>query len=230
MADKLLEVKNLSLAYRRGKKVLDNVSFTVDKGELVSLIGLNGSGKSTLLHAIVGLLKIDDGEIVRHSEDIFFVPQRSDLDTSFPLTVREFCDLFGKENFEMYLEEVGAIKLIDQRVGSLSGGQFQRVMIAVALSWGPELLLLDEPTSGIDLVGERSFYELIAQIRRKHDVAIVLVSHDIHLVMSHVDKVLCLSGHICCHGTPKEVEASDEFKKIFGPHLQPYVHQHDHKH
>jgi len=228
--EKILEVKNLSVEFIKGKKILDDVTFDVNKGELISLIGLNGTGKSTLLQTIVGLVNPSAGEIIKHSEKIFYIPQRSDLDTSFPLTVKEFCELFGSKDYKKYLAKTGMETFLKALVGSLSGGEFQRVLIALALSQKPDLLLLDEPTSGIDVAGEESFYKLLLDIRSEYGLSIILVSHNIHLVLSNADKVLCLAGHLCCRGTPREVHKSKEFQDLFGKYLQPYIHKHDHNH
>lgn len=227
--EKILEVKNLSVEFSRGKKILDNVSFDVESGELISLIGLNGTGKSTLLKAIVGLIKPTSGEVVKHTDKVFYVPQKSDLDTSFPLTVKEFAELFGSKNYAEYLEQTGMKKFLKSKVGELSGGEYQRVLIALSLSQKPDLLLLDEPTAGIDISGEESFYELVHDIR-KQGISIILVSHNIHLVIKNADKVLCLAGHLCCTGSPKEIKENKEFQAVFGKYLQPYIHHHDHTH
>lgn len=226
----LLEVKNLSVEFKKGKKILDHVSFEVKKGEMISLIGLNGTGKSTLLKAIVGLVKPTSGTVVKHTDKIFYIPQKSDLDTSFPLTVKEFSELFGSKNYADYLLQTGMQKFLKSRVGDLSGGEYQRVLIALALSQQPDLLLLDEPTSGVDIAGEESFYQLVHDIRQQYGLSIILVSHNIHLVVKNADKVLCLAGHLCCTGSPKEMQDNKEFQMIFGKYLQPYIHHHDHTH
>lgn len=227
---KILEVKNLVVEFSKGAKVLNNVSFEIERGSIVSLIGLNGTGKTTLLKAIVGMIKPSSGEIIKHTERIFYVPQKSDLNTSFPLTVREFCELFGEKGYRVYLEQTGVGGFLKRKIGSLSGGEYQRVLIAVALSRKPDLLLLDEITAGIDVAGEESFYELVLEISKKYGIAIVLVSHNIHLVIKNADKVLCLAGHICCTGRPSEMKENKVFQSIFGKYLQPYIHRHDHVH
>lgn len=226
----LIEVKNLTVKFSPDKLILDNLTLDIKRGELISLIGLNGSGKTTLVRAIAGLIKPSKGKVKRHTNKIFYIPQRSDLDTSFPITVRELMDLFGKKPYAKYLKEVSMIDFLDAQVSKLSGGELQRVFIALALSNKPDLLLMDEPISGIDVVAEKSFYGMIERIRKEYDMAIVLVSHDIHVVIAHADKVWCLAKHICCQGTPAEVKSSKEFLEQFTPHLQPYKHRHDHVH
>ncbi len=227
----LLEVKNLSVEFEKGSKVLDDVSFDVKKGEMISLIGLNGAGKTVLLKTIVGLIKPVSGTVKKHTENIFYIPQKIDLDTSFPLNVEELCELFGaKGNYKKYLVSVGMEDFLHASVSDLSGGEYQKVLIAIALSRKPDLLLLDEPVSGIDVVGEKSFYSLVSDIKKEYEAAIILVSHNIHLVMNNADKVLCLHNHLCCVGSPQDMKGREQFKEIFGEHLQPYIHHHDHVH
>lgn len=226
----ILEVKNLAVEFETGKKILHDVSFVIEKGQIVSLIGLNGTGKTTLLKTIVSLIKPSSGSIIKHTENIFYIPQKSDLNTSFPLTVKEFCELFGAPSFFPYLQEVGMQNFLFQKVSKLSGGEYQRVLIAIALSRKPDLLLLDEITAGIDLSGEEEFYKTISQIRNNYHTSIILVSHNIHLVIKNTDQVLCLAGHICCSGRPEEIKEDQIFQSLFGKYLQPYVHKHDHHH
>lgn len=227
---KILEVKNLVVEFSKGEKVLNNVSFEIERGSIVSLIGLNGTGKTTLLKTIVGMIEPSSGEIIKHTERIFYIPQRSDLNTSFPLTVKEFCELFGDGGYREYLEQTGVSSLLKRKIGNLSGGQYQRVLIAVALCRKPDLLLLDEVTAGLDVKGEEDFYELILELRRKYEISIIVVSHNVHMVLKNADKVLCLAGHICCTGRPSEMKEDKVFQSIFGKYLQPYIHKHDHVH
>lgn len=226
----ILEVKNLSVGFSKEKSILHDVSFQIEKGQIISLIGLNGTGKTTLLKAIMGLIKPSSGKIIKGDTKIFYIPQKSDLNTTFPLSVKEFCELFGVKGYEKYLEDLGMTKLLKSKVSSLSGGEYQRILIAVALSRKPDLLLLDEITAGIDVAGEEHFYELVLKIRKEYGISILIVSHNIHLVIKNADKVLCLAGHICCSGKPQEVSEDKAFKAIFGKYLQPYIHNHDHTH
>lgn len=226
----ILEVKNLSVQFSKNKKVLNDISFKIEKGQIISLVGLNGTGKTTLLKAIVGIIKPNDGKIIKHGANLFYIPQKSDLNTSFPLSVKEFCELFGAKGYEKFLKELKMGKFLKQKVGSLSGGEYQRILIAIALSQKPNLLLLDEITTGIDIAGEEQFYKLILKIRREYGVAIMIVSHNIHLVIKNADQVLCLAGHLCCSGKPQEMKNDKTFQKLFGKYLQPYIHKHDHIH
>ncbi len=227
--EKILEVKNLSFSYGK-KKILDSINFSIGKAEIVSLIGLNGTGKSTLLKNIVGILKPSKGaEIIKRGK-IFYIPQSKDLNTSFPISVKEFCELYGGKDFEEILERLNISKLLDCSMRDLSGGEYQKVLIAIALSQKPDLLLLDEITAGIDVVGEESFYKLVLDIREKYQVAVLVVSHNIHLVIRNADQVLCLAGHLCCTGKPHMIKDNEVFVENFGQYLQPYIHQHDHTH
>lgn len=228
--ESVLKVKNLSVSFKKGVNILENISFEIQKGQIVSLIGLNGTGKTTLLKAIVGLIKSTSGSVDKMNSKVFYIPQRTDLNMSFPLSVKEFCDLFGEKGYEKYLNDLGMKKFLKAKVSSLSGGEYQKALIAIALSRKPDILLLDEITAGIDVAGEEQFYELILRMRKEYGVAIVVVSHNIHLVLKNADQVLCLAGHICCSGRPSEVKDDEAFKKAFGKHLQPYIHKHDHIH
>jgi zinc transport system ATP-binding protein len=226
----ILQVKGVSVEFEKGKKVLDKVSFEIEKGDLVSLIGLNGAGKTVLLKTIIGLITPSEGHVKRHTDNIFYIPQKSDLDMSFPLNVADFCELFGAKDYKKYIDAVGMTSFLRAAVSDLSGGEYQRVLIAIALSRKPDLLLLDEPVSGIDLVGESSFYALIEEIRKEYDLSLLIVSHNIHLVIKNSDKVLCLANHLCCTGVPAVIKESEAFMKMFGNYLQPYTHKHDHPH
>lgn len=226
----VLKITDLSVSFKKEKEILKNISFEIQKGHIVSLIGLNGTGKTTLLKSIVGLIKPTSGKIEKMNSKIFYIPQKTDLNTSFPLSVKEFCELFGEEGYKTHLKELGMESFLKAKISSLSGGEFQKVQIAIALSRKPDLLLLDEVTAGIDVAGEEQFYELVLKMREEHNIAIVVVSHNIHLVIKNADQVLCLAGHICCSGKPSEVQDDKTFKKAFGKHLQPYVHKHDHVH
>lgn len=213
-----------------GNSVLENISMEIFPGEIVTLIGLNGAGKTTLLKTILGIYKIKKGKIDMRAKRIGYVPQKLQFDRTIPFSVREFLDTYSGRaagKIEDVLKEVKADGLIDKKIGNLSGGELQKVLIANALLQKPDLLLLDEATAGVDIKGEQNFFELIAQIHEKYQVTIVMVLHDIHTVFSKASKVFCLNKTICCHGKPKDVSQSPEFTKLFGPYLVPYEH-HNH--
>ncbi|MEI6221720.1 MAG: metal ABC transporter ATP-binding protein [bacterium] len=211
------------------RSVLENISFSIFPGEVVSLIGLNGAGKSTLLKTILGIYPLSNGTLDLHTKKIGYVPQKLEFDRSIPLTVEEFLTIYSRKDTQEIaekLQEVQAKKLLRKQLGALSGGELQRILIVNALLRDPELLLLDEATAGVDVTGEQLFYSLIADIHKRYGTTIVLVSHDIHLVFAQSTKVLCLDKHLCCQGSPQEVSEHPEFTKLFGSYLAPYKHVH----
>lgn len=226
-------IKDLSIT--AGKQViLEKVNLTINKGEIISLIGLNGSGKTTLLKAIIGLIKPSQGKISLKAKQIGYVPQRLEIDRTIPITVTELIKTYNPDasvnKILASLDEVDAQNLAKAQIGNLSGGELQRVLIANALIKSPDLLLLDEATAGIDINGADLFYQLIKKIHARYQPTIILVSHDIHAVFSNSDRVYCLNHCICCHGTPRTVYDNPEFKKLFGNYLSPYLHHNHEQH
>ncbi len=222
----------------RGRAILDGVDLTVERGEIVTLIGPNGSGKTTLARILLGLLEPDRGTVWRRPGIVIgYLPQRIALDNSLPLTVNRFLRLTGRRrdsDIADALDEVGTAHLGDSDIGALSGGELQRVLLARALLREPDLLVLDEPTQGVDFTGQIALYELIGKIRRRHGCGILTISHDLHLVMAATDRVVCLNHHICCSGEPEAVRRNPEYLALFGPAasagLAVYAHHHDHDH
>ena len=221
-----------------GLPALRDVEFSIRKGEIVTVVGPNGSGKSTLVKTLIGLLQPTAGK-VRRAEGltIGYVPQRLAIDATLPMTVERFLSLpVRREQKEMaeMLARVGAAGLEKRQMTRLSGGQFQRVLLARALLGRPDLLILDEPTQGLDQPGVAEFYRLIEAVRRTTGCAILLVSHDLHVVMSASDRVICLNGHVCCEGTPDHVLRAPEYHALVGEEargaLALYHHHHDHLH
>lgn len=214
------------------------IELDVRRSEIVTLIGPNGSGKSTTAKMALGIVKPDEGLASRDKTlRVGYVPQKIDVDWTLPLTVRRMMTLTGKlskQEIDAALESTGAARLIDQEVGHLSGGEFQRVMLARAIARRPDLLVLDEPVQGVDFSGELALYELISQIRDELGCGVLLISHDLHVVMAATDQVVCLNGHVCCKGTPSNVAESAEYKQLFGLRgadaLAVYHHHHDHTH
>ncbi len=233
----LLSLQNVSVI-RRGEHILDKVSLTVQRGEIVTLIGPNGSGKSTLVKAALGLIKPDSGQIVRGSGySMAYVPQSMDIDETLPITVQRFFHLHsraGKTAYVAALEQTGAAHLIGTSIHHLSGGEMRRVLLARAIIRKPALLILDEPTAGVDISGQAALYTLIQRLRDKLNCGVLLVSHDLHIVMAATDRVVCLNRHLCCSGTPQSVSQSPEFAHLFGDslarELAVYHHHHDHEH
>jgi len=231
-----------------GNRVLRGVNLQIPKGEVVALIGPNGSGKTTLLRCLLGLQRIDSGEIRLFGERngkgtlrrVGFVPQKLSLDRSFILSVREFLALRLRATRNWFwqrhsttdrliastFEEIGLEELLDRPIARLSGGQLQRVLIAFSLLHEPELLLLDEPTAGVDSPGEQTFYELIGSIQKRHRLTVVLVSHDLSMVYRYASWVYALNGVICCEGTPEQVMNAESLRQAYGLHVSPYGHHH----
>jgi zinc transport system ATP-binding protein len=220
-----------------GRRILRNIDMAVHPGEILTFVGPNGSGKTTLLRVLVGALAPTRGRVCRaRGLRIGYVPQRLAIDRTMPLTVDRFLALGGGDRSarEAALHRVGISDLGRRQMTDLSGGEFQRALLAHALLRRPALLALDEPTAGLDQPGTARFYELIEEIRAELGCAILQVSHDLHVVMSATDRVICLNGHICCQGTPTVVRAAPEYRALFGMgthgQLALYRHEHDHGH
>jgi zinc transport system ATP-binding protein len=229
----IIAAENLSYAIN-GKQILKNISLKVKKGEIVSIIGPNGAGKTTLINSLLGLLPNTIGNIYKDPNlKIGYMPQKLHIDPILPLTVKYFLTM-GVTNADIrpILEQVKIPHLINAQMHELSGGEHQRALLARALLTKPNLLVLDEPAQGVDLIGQAELYQLLADIRDKQQCSIIIVSHDLQIVMAQTDYVLCLQQHICCHGKPEQVSSDPAFIKLFGkiPGLALYAHQHDHKH
>ncbi|PWR04390.1 zinc ABC transporter ATP-binding protein ZnuC [Meridianimarinicoccus roseus] len=233
----LIEARTLSLA-RSGRPVLDRVDFRVDRGEIVTVVGPNGSGKSTLIQILIGALAPDAGTVRRAPGlRIGYVPQSLHIDATMPMPVGRFLALpqrHGRAARAEALAQVGLQDLEAQPMSALSGGQFQRVLLARALLMRPDLLVLDEATRGLDQPGTAAFYRIVEDLRARMGCGVLMVSHDLHVVMSASDRVVCLNGHICCHGTPEIVASAPEYRALFGVGTQGtlalYRHDHDHDH
>ena len=211
---------------------------TVEPGEIVTIIGPNGSGKSTTAKMALGVLDPDEGMASQKSNlRASYVPQRLEVNWTLPITVTRFLELTNRATQKQMrdaLEATETSHLSGAQMSKLSGGEHQRVLLARAILRAPEFLVLDEPVQGVDYNGEIALYRLIENIRNKLNCGVLLISHDLHVVMSTTDRVLCLNGHICCSGSPANVASSDEFKSLFGEHassgLALYEHRHDHEH
>lgn len=217
--------------------LLRGVTLALHVGEIVTLIGPNGAGKTTLVKALLGIVPLTTGHVNRPKAALIgYVPQRLSLDPVLPLTVRRLVSPSPKtprDEIEAVLGETGVEARIDDPVGSLSGGEFQRVLLARALLRQPRLLVLDEPAQGVDYRGESLLSDLLARLRRERGVSILMVSHNLHVVMAATDRVVCMNGHICCSGTPHAVSTLPAFHDLFGPRseaLAVYSHHHDHGH
>jgi zinc transport system ATP-binding protein len=222
---------------QNGKWLVEGVSLKVEKGKIVTLIGPNGSGKSTTAKIALGIYKNIEGNVEKYTNKVGYVPQKISIDWTLPLRVYDFMLLtenIKEETIDEALTLTGVIHLRDKNLGNLSGGEFQRVLIARAISKKPELLVLDEPVQGVDYTGEIALYELIKKISDTLNCGILLISHDLHTVMKATDHVVCLNGHVCCSGSPIDVARNNEYKTLFGEQasqiLSVYEHKHDHEH
>jgi zinc transport system ATP-binding protein len=222
---------------QNNKWLVEGVSLKVEKGKIVTLIGPNGSGKSTTAKIALGIYKDIEGSVKKFTNKVGYVPQKISIDWTLPLRVYDFM-LLTEEIKDDAIDEAlaltGVTHLKNKNLGNLSGGEFQRVLIARAISKKPELLVLDEPVQGVDYTGEIALYELIKKISDTLNCGILLISHDLHTVMTATDHVVCLNGHVCCSGTPMDVAKNNEYKTLFGEKasqiLTVYEHKHDHVH
>lgn len=233
----LITATDLGVNYG-GLTALHGVNFNIDLGEIVTIVGPNGSGKSTLLKALLKELPPTAGK-VQHQRGlgIGYMPQRLALDGRMPITVQRFLCLphrHSRKQIELMLTHVGVSDVLNQQLDTLSGGQFQRVLLARALLGKPQILIMDEPTQGLDQPGTAAFYKLIADVREETGCAVLMVSHDLHVVMSDSDRVICLNGHVCCQGKPQIVSNAPEYRALFGHGtggaMALYQHSHDHNH
>ena len=243
-----VEVRDLRVKFR-DTEVLRGVNLRVPQGQIVALIGPNGSGKTTLLRCLLGLQKYSgevrifgERDLAKSLPRVGYVPQKLALERSFILSVREFLALRLRATRHWFfmsrrqlddlikpaLVQIGVEELLDRPIAQLSGGQLQRVLIAYALLSKPDLLLLDEPTAGVDTPGEETFYDLIAHVQRQYKLTVILVSHDLSMVYSHASRVYALNGVICCEGPPEQVMNAESLKQAYGIHATPYAHHHHH--
>ena len=232
----LLKVENVGISVN-GKSLVRDISLEVKQGEIVTLIGPNGSGKSTTAKIALGIYKKIDGKVKTYTDKIGYVPQKISIDWTLPIRVLDFMTLteeLTQDQINSALNMTGVEHLKNKSLSNLSGGEFQRVLIARAISKQPELLVLDEPVQGVDFKGEIALYKLIKEISEKMKCGILLISHDLHVVMSATDFVVCLNGHVCCSGTPHKVVQDNKYRELFGDRasniLSLYEHKHDHTH
>ena len=223
---------------RGGRWLVRGVDMDVERGQIVTLIGPNGSGKSTTAKMALGLVAPDEGNVnLRDRLRVGYVPQKVSVDWTLPLTVSRFMALTGRipvRQIDEALDVTGVSHLRNAEVRTLSGGEFQRAMLARAIARKPDLLVLDEPVQGVDFNGEILIYELIKSIRDDLGCGVLLISHDLHVVMAATDQVVCLNGHVCCSGPPVDVASSDAYRELFGTRatntIAVYEHSHDHAH
>ena len=233
----LISAKNLGIKGHETWRVR-GVNLTIGEGEIVTMIGPNGSGKTTTAKALLGIIAADEGEVTRKDNiRIGYVPQSLQVSRNVPMSLTRFLTLtqaHNQEDIAKALDLVGLSAKGATSVADLSGGQLQRALIARALLLKPDLMVLDEPVQGVDFTGEIALYELITQIRDELGCGMLLISHDLHIVMSQTNRVVCMNGHICCEGAPASVIENEAYRKLFGPRasefLALYHHDHDHSH
>ncbi len=233
----LVEVSGLEVR-AKNRVLVTGIDLTVNAGEIVSVIGPNGAGKTTLIRAVLGLIPPTSGRVhIRPGTRIGYVPQSLTLNPNLPLSPRRFVGLSGakmKGRRQAVLDEVGIGHVADSSIHDISGGELQRALLARALLSDPDLLVLDEPAQAVDITGQTELYALIEKIRNERGCGVLMVSHDLHLVMSATDKVVCINGHLCCAGRPDTVSQHPEYVALFGAEaaraLALYHHHHDHTH
>ena len=232
----LLKLEDVGI-YKSPKWIIRGVSLEIRSGQIVTLIGPNGSGKTTTAKMALNILKPDEGLIKNYTNKIAYVPQKINIDWTMPLRVIDFMNLTNNLKHNEIIESLNLTrveKLLNAQINGLSGGEFQRVLLARAMAKKPELLVLDEPVQGVDFNGEIDLYNIIKNISTNLNCGILLVSHDLHFVMSATDYVVCLNGHICCSGKPSSVVKDKAYIELFGKHrsetLSYYQHEHDHTH
>ncbi len=236
--DKVL-AKMRSVGVRRHDRwIVRDIDLTIRRGEIVSIIGPNGAGKTTITRILTDTVKPNTGTIEKmQGIKIGYVPQRVVFDSTLPITVERLMNVpkrVSKRDVDEALGELGICHLAKSPVQKLSGGEFQRALFARALLRKPDLLILDEPGQGLDIHGESRLYEQIAMVRNRRGCGVLLVCHDLHIVMAQTDIVVCINGHICCTGSPEDVQSNEAYLDLFGKRAlrthAPYAHSHDHGH
>jgi zinc transport system ATP-binding protein len=235
--ENLLEAKKLNYKIN-GKEILRDVSLKVSKNDFVTIVGPNGAGKTSLLQILLGSKQASEGTIRREKGlKVGYVPQKIFIDYTMPINVAYFlklCQKTSEKEFLQIVKETNIEKLLEKQMSILSGGEIQRVLLAKALLVSPDLLILDEPAQNLDISGQIAFYELLRKIYKKKKISILMVSHDLHMVMSATKNVICLFNHVCCSGEPNKVTKDPEFIAMFGDNMSKlisiYNHYHSHEH
>jgi zinc transport system ATP-binding protein len=233
----IAKLENISLTINR-QTILNNINLELKKGEITTLIGPNGGGKTSIARILLGILKTTSGKVTKNPKiKIGYMPQKIEIDKTIPLSAKDFLQLaVGKnkfdENFNKIAAKLNLEKILNHQIHDLSGGQLQKILFLRALMTKPNLLVLDEPTQYMDIAAIEDFYQIIDEVRKANDCAILLISHDLHMVMQKTDLVFCVNHHVCCHGTPEDINQHPEYLSLFSKKdsLAIYHHHHDHKH
>jgi zinc transport system ATP-binding protein len=237
MTNNLINCENICVV-RNGKHILQEVSLSIEKGDFITIIGPNGAGKSMLLKTIIGIESFEAGSVTKKDGlKIGYVPQRIFIDASMPITAFDFLKMVKgstKQAIIKALNDTGAGNILHKQMHEISGGEMQRVLVARAILQQPDIIILDEPAQNLDVSGQLSFYQLLKTLHKESGIAILMVSHDLHMVMASTNKVICLYHHICCTGTPDKITKEPEFIKLFGKDFSDmmavYNHHHNHEH
>lgn len=228
----IIELKDVGLKIGE-KQIIDRISLQLKKGEIATLIGPNGGGKTSIARMMLGIIKPSFGDVIQYQKIRFgYMPQTIVIDKTIPISARNFVELLGsKVSYDIALR-LNVDKILDKQIHNLSGGQLQKILLLRALAGKPNVLVLDEPTQYMDIAGIQDFYQILEEIRQTTSCAILLISHDLHTVMQKSDLVFCINHHICCHGTPENINQHPEYLSLFGNRsaVTIYQHHHDHKH
>jgi zinc transport system ATP-binding protein len=229
-----------NISYKRNNNfILSDISFKLHAGEIITIIGPNGGGKSTLAKLIIGIIHPSHGRIIKKNDlKIGYMPQSINLNILVPITVKKFLSFYGNEifsadNIEKILEISSVNNILHKQIYCLSGGELQRVLFARVLLRDPELMILDEPVQGLDVSGQKKFYSMIDQIRSEFKKSVIMISHDLHTVMSSSDNVMCLNKKVHCSGMPKEIKSDKLYQNLFSTAgtevISTYTHTHQKK-
>jgi zinc transport system ATP-binding protein len=233
----LASLENIGLKID-GQQIIDKVSLHLNKGKITTLIGPNGGGKTSIARILLGVLQPTSGIITKDSNlKIGYMPQKIVIDKTIPMTVENFLTLSVQkiifdDKINKLIDRLKISNILNKQIHDLSGGQMQKVLFLRSIINNPDLLVLDEPTQYMDINATEEFYQIIDEIRKSQDCAILLVSHDLHMVMQKTDVVFCVNHHVCCHGAPEDINQHPEYLSLFGnrSNLAIYQHNHDHKH
>jgi len=235
MSEALIALRGVEV-HVGSQTILSHIDLDVHPKEIVTLIGPNGAGKTTLVRVVLGLMKFSGTRKLKPDIKIGYMPQKLELNPQLPITVKRFLKISGANDKQLAqrMAQTGIEAIAHHPMQSVSGGELQRVLLARALVQNPELLVLDEPAQGVDVIGQAEMYSLINKIKNELGCGVLMISHDLHLVMAQTDRVICLNHHVCCHGHPDHVSHDPAFIELFGAkvseNMAPYTHHHDHEH